>query len=317
MISGINPLYHIWVRFNLEGGIINPSKEGPYILKLRTSSQPNDADSPPYYITLAVGGATVTVIPPTALYVNAEYQIDMDISDKGPLTKDVSSIKIQFPNNDINGFGGGYAAVASTIPTAISARNVYINDVQCTMNPNIDWANRIVTFFMPVSVDAKGHVKIVITSSAGMKNPVVGSYKIKLQTSVEPIWIDSKPYQIYSTLGGLLGGRNPVVAVSYLIATTLQDALAGATTVNVDQTVGWQANSYAAIGNLTNWFEAQVIRVTRCWNRITNLCPAACQRHDHRHTDLLPQDLQVYNSCRCRCNRSNNPVSQRRKTVYR
>ncbi len=253
---------HIWVRFDVESGIINPSTEGPYTLKLRTSAQPNDAESSPYYITLALGGATVTVTPPISKYVNAEYQIDWDISDKGSLTKDVSSIKISFPDNDIYGYGGGYAAVGSTLPTSVAATNIYINETQCRMNANIDYVNRIITVFTPVTVDAKGHVKIVIKPGAGMRNPITGSYRLRLQTSVEPIWIETNVYQIYSTLGGPIGGRNPSVAVSYLVSNTTMDALAGAVTVNVDQTLGWVTGIYAAVGDLTDWFDAQVVQIS-------------------------------------------------------
>ncbi|NTU61564.1 MAG: hypothetical protein HGA95_04485, partial [Caldiserica bacterium] len=157
---------------------------------------------------------------------------------------------------------GGYAAVGSTLPTAISATNIYVNDVICKMNANIDYTNRTITIFMPVDVKAESSLKIEILEAAGMRNPITGSYRLKIKTTKEPIWIESKIYQIYSTLGGPLAGRNPVVAVSYLVATTTMDAVIGATVVNVDQTLGWKNGVYAAVGDLTNWFDAQIVQIT-------------------------------------------------------
>ncbi len=252
----------LFIRFSVESGIKNPCTEGAYKLKIRTSSQLNDAESPPYNIVAALGGIIVTVNPPVSKFINAEYTIDFDLSSKGPLTAHVSFIKITFPNNDITGTGGGYAAVGSTLPSTIAPSNITINDAVVTEAPSVSVADRTIEVISPISIAASSHVKLVIRAAAGMNNPITGSYRIMLHTSVEPIDVQSAIYTITSALGGPLAGRNPIVNVSYVVSTLTAPANTGDVTLFVDQTLGWVDGAYGLLGDLGNFATSQVVRVT-------------------------------------------------------
>jgi len=181
---------------------------------MRTSPQPNDVDSPYYYIIDTLGGFTVTVDPPIANYPNASYKLDFILSPKGGLTAHVSYIKITFPNNDINGSGDGYATIEAQLPPSIAATNVTINGTTVTETPTVDRINRTINLIVPKNIAAGEKVELIIKPAAGMINPVSGSYRLKLQTSVEPLDVDSAIFSISSSIGGPLLGRNPIVNVS-------------------------------------------------------------------------------------------------------
>jgi len=252
----------IYVQFTLESGITNPTTEGAYTLFVRTSAQPNDVESPPYYIIASLQGAIVTVDPPISNYPNAAYTIDFDLSDKGGLTGHISWIKLTFPDNDINGAGGGYATVEAQLPPSIAPANIVINGVVATEAPSVNLTERSIKITVPESVEAGEHITLKILAAAGITNPVEGSYRLKLQTSVEPIDVETAIYTITSALGGPLAGRNPIVVVSYVVATTTVAAAAGDTVVNVDGTVGWKTGTYAAVGDLINLYDSQIVRIT-------------------------------------------------------
>ena len=250
-----------WVRFSLESGIKNPTKANAYRLKMRTSPQPNDVDSPYYYIIDTLGEFTVTVDPPISNYPNAAYTLNFTLSPKGGLTAHVSYIKITFPNNDINGSGGGYATVEAQLPPTIAATNVTINGTTVTETPTVDRINRTINLITPKNIAAGEKMEIVIKPAAGMINPVSGSYRLKLQTSVEPLDVDSAIFSISSSIGGPLLGRNPIVNVSYVVSTLTQPVATGDATLYVDSTQGWVNGAYGIIGSLNSLFTSQIIRL--------------------------------------------------------
>ncbi len=255
---------HVYVKFTYEAGIVNPSTPDSYRLFVKTSKQPKDVESPYYEIRDTSSKAVVIPNPATANRPNVEYSITFTLSGAGNLTRDISWIKLQFPDNDIYGAGGGNASAEALLPASISPDNITINGVRLSVIPTVDTVDRTIKIIVPETIEAGSEIKLIILSGAGITNPVVGSYRMKIQTSVEPVYIDTEIYTIKSALGGAGGSLTPEVCLSYDYSVIVQNELpAIAPQLDVDSVRGWNVGDVALIGNFTgsNMQDIYVARV--------------------------------------------------------
>jgi hypothetical protein len=254
---------HVYIKFTYEAGLINPTTAGSYKLKVRTSKQPKDVNSPYYEIRDTSTKAEVIPNPATANRPNVEYTIKFVLSGAGNLTKDISWIKMQFPDNDIFGAGGGYSTVEALLPASISPDNITVNGKSLTVLPTVDTVDRTIKLIVPETIDAGTEITVVILSGAGLTNPVVGSYRMGIQTSVEPVYIDTEIYSIKSALGGTGGTLSPEVCLSYDYSLLVNDVNNGDSVFDVDSILGWTQFDVALLGdfvssNMDNVFMARV-----------------------------------------------------------
>lgn len=254
---------HVYIKFTYEAGLINPTTAGSYMLKVRTSKQPKDVNSPYYEIRDTSTKAEVIPNPATANRPNVEYTIKFVLSGAGNLTKDISWIKMQFPDNDIFGIGGGYSTVEALLPSLISPDNITVNGTSLTVLPTVDTIDRTIKLIVPETIEAGGEITVVILSGAGLTNPVIGSYRMGIQTSVEPVYIDTEIYTIKSALGGTGGTLSPEVCLSYDYSLLVNDVNNGDSVFDVDSILGWNQFDVAVLGdfvssNMDNIFMARV-----------------------------------------------------------
>jgi hypothetical protein len=183
----------ITVTFDKSLKIKNPTTAGLYSIQAMTSAQPFYRPSPRYAIGTAVTNLKVTPSPNTNDEVNVRYDVEFNLGASGALTKNVDTIIIFLK------------VAAPTAPATINASSVLIGtdytsvatDVQTPMisdNVPPGYTKFIIT--PPKDINNSQVVKVSFLPSAGIKNPVAGTYKAYVHTSKEPILVESPFYTI-------------------------------------------------------------------------------------------------------------------------
>ncbi len=175
------------VKINIlsTANIKNPSTVGSYNLLVYTSRDPVGIDSPSYHIGKQIMAPTV-LISPTTYQSSAQYAIGFYTSDQGALAQAANDyVDVFFPT-------GTY------VPAYIAPSYVTINGK--TSNSTQVYDKQYLRIFFPqnMSIANSGYVGIVISSSAGIRNPTGGTYQLKIRTSKDTSFVTS---QSYSTTG--------------------------------------------------------------------------------------------------------------------
>jgi len=170
-------------------GIINPEKQGSYILKVATAKEGVATQSNPYLIVESkIGepsGIPEVTVEPTSYGVNAIYNIKFNVGIGGELSSNQSRIKVKFPKETQLPF------ISDKLnPTFIKVNNKPLG-TRFTISENI------ITIISPVNVENSGEVIVCFDRSVGIINPLKpGDYTLFVSTSEDPEWVQSKPYTI-------------------------------------------------------------------------------------------------------------------------
>ncbi|MDD4613857.1 MAG: stalk domain-containing protein [Caldisericia bacterium] len=165
--------------------IKNPTTAGIYRLQVNTSKQIAYRLSPPFNIGTSVTGIEVIPSPDTANSANVQYTVKFKIGTNGALTANSGDfISIQLPLGEL--------------PTA-GASSITVNNDRCIENPTItDLGGGLydLEVYPPKDLRSGSLVTVVFTTSAGLKNPTEGNYRITVFTNKEPIPMQSDIYLI-------------------------------------------------------------------------------------------------------------------------
>jgi hypothetical protein len=165
--------------------IKNPTTAGVYQLQVNTSKQVAYRLSPPFNIGTSVTGIEVVPSPDTANSTNVQYTVKFKIGNNGALTANSGDfISIQMPLGEL--------------PTS-GASSITVNNDRCIENPTItDVGGGLYEFevYPPKDLRSGAQVTVVFTTSAGLKNPTEGNYRITVFTNKEPIPMQSDIYLI-------------------------------------------------------------------------------------------------------------------------
>lgn len=172
-------------------GLKNPTTTGAYFLKIRTNKnttyvtgntfQINDS-----YIT------TPTVTPsPSTVNSNAQYTVAFNTGTGGALLANTDNIYLIFPSG-------------TTIPSTIANSGIKVNGVDAfsvsTQRTNSANADTVIVT-TPSNISAGGSISIVISTAAGIYNPVTASSSnlLKVYTTKETTVVNSGTYVINSS----------------------------------------------------------------------------------------------------------------------
>jgi hypothetical protein len=164
-------------------GIVNPDSTGSFDISVSTSN-----DASPVGTTFSISQSQVTQpavqLTTTSSGQTAGYTVSFVTGASGALSGGVDKINIIFP-------------VGTTMPSSISTSAITINNIPTTY---ITINGTTVTITIPMSIDANSSVTVIISESAGIKNPVTGgSFTLYVNTSKEPSSVQSAPYIIVVT----------------------------------------------------------------------------------------------------------------------
>jgi hypothetical protein len=126
----------------------------------------------------AIADVTPAIVTPNPNTAGEAANYTVDFSVETNLTTD-DTITVIFPE------GTG-------VPESMTADNVMVNDVACTVDPTIE--DLTVTVTTPV--DVSDDVSLVFLIGAGITNPTAGNYTLEVSTSVEPNPVESEIYTI-------------------------------------------------------------------------------------------------------------------------
>ncbi len=175
----------VTIKFPQSVAIKNPSTVGSYTLDVYTSRDPVAIESSiPYIVGKQITTSTIAVSPNT-YNTSAQYAIGFYTSDQGALSSAQNDyIEIVFPNGTV-------------LPSYISASNIKINGINATSVSVLSMKLKI-DIPSGMSISNSGYVGIVVDSLAGIKNPVGGTYQLKVSTSKDKSLV---PSQSYATVG--------------------------------------------------------------------------------------------------------------------
>ena len=153
-------------------GIANPSTASSYTVDMRTTLQPNDGTSNTYSISTSSTMTQASVTPsPNTFSTVAQYRVSFALGDAGALSVG-QRIRLQFPND-------------TQVPSSIGKATTTVNGVT-SQSVLTDAVNRYVWVYVDQALSNNAAVEIIISSSAGIKNPTsVGSYTLHARTQVE------------------------------------------------------------------------------------------------------------------------------------
>jgi hypothetical protein len=175
------------ISITTAANITNPPTPGNnYTISLYTTGDPGTAISNTYSISEShITPATVTVMP-NVVGVTASYVISFSVGSDGSLSTG-DKIFIVFPQGTI---------LPNTIPTTA----ITVNGAACIQSPTVS-GNKL-TIYAPQFISADSKVIIVITASAGIKNPTAPktNYTLLISTVAEPASISSSPFEIKDTV---------------------------------------------------------------------------------------------------------------------
>lgn len=171
--------------------IKNPSMVGEYSLDVYTSRDPVAIASSLYIVGKQITTPTVTLSPNT-YNSTAQYAISFYTSNQGALSSVQNDyIEVDLPNG-------------SVLPTYINPANIKVNGINA-MSVNVTSTKIRIGLPNGMSINNNGHVGIVIDSSAGIKNPVGGTYNLKVSTSRDKSLVPSNSYM---TVGASSSNEN-------------------------------------------------------------------------------------------------------------
>jgi len=156
------------------------------VIVLYTTEDPGDAVSNSYSIIESnITPASVTVSP-DVVKVAASYIVRFSVGSNGMLSVG-DKIYITFPTGAI-------------VPNILPVSSVSVNGVICTQSPSV--SGNKVSIYTPQFVPNNSSIIVVISASAGIKNPPVpkDDYKLLISTSAESTSINSLPFEIKDTV---------------------------------------------------------------------------------------------------------------------
>ena len=176
------------VVINTGAGLLNPTLTGPQQLKVSTSAQPVVATSPNYNLTPAtstVDAAKVTLSNSEA-DSSASYTIAFKLGINGRMLPGTSTFTIVFDK-------------ATKIKDGALA-GVKINNVVATATGNN--TTKTVSVILPATVSLNNSAAVsLLLPKPIISNPAVGNtYKLTVNTSVEPKPVSSLSYTIHANL---------------------------------------------------------------------------------------------------------------------
>lgn len=176
------------VVINTGAGLLNPMLAGAYQLKISTSKQPVVGTSPNYNLTPAtstVNAAKVTLSTSKA-DTGANYTIAFKLGINGRMLAGTSTFTVVFDK-------------ATKIKDG-ALTGVKVNNVAVTATGNN--TTKIVNVKLPATVALNNSAAVsLLLPAAAIRNPAVGNtYKLTVNTSVEPKLISSLPYTISANL---------------------------------------------------------------------------------------------------------------------
>jgi hypothetical protein len=127
---------------------------------------------------IALADVTPAIVAPDPNTAGEAAKYTIDFSVEINLTTD-DTITVVFPE-------------ATGVPESMTADNVTVNDVACTVDPTIE--DLTVTVTTPVNVP--DNVSLVFLIGAGITNPTAGDYTLNVSTSEEPNLVESEVYTI-------------------------------------------------------------------------------------------------------------------------
>jgi hypothetical protein len=208
--------------------IKTPTSAGTYGVQAMSSAQPYYRNSPTFTIGTGVSNVKVTPSPSTDDSENVQYVVEFRLGQSGALYKNTGKIFIElFLGNDPLTFDG----------VTISNGSVYFGTGQYTTTPtqveSLSGGLFKLTVSPPQDLNASATVKITFKTSAGLKNPVAGTYKGVVYTTSEMLESESEPYEIHDAIMVNSVIVNPTAAnveAEYTINVTIDDSL----TKNID-----------------------------------------------------------------------------------
>ena len=163
-----------------EFGIVNPDSVGDYEIFVNTSS---DA----IYVSTNISITPSTITKPEVTLSNtsagqiSSYTVSFSTGVSGNLLPGIDRINVVLP-------------VGTTIPPIIANSSILINGVPTTL---IEISGTTLTITSPIEIKANSVVNLLISESAGLRNPVqAGNYKLYVFTTKEQTSIESNAYSI-------------------------------------------------------------------------------------------------------------------------
>ena len=162
--------------------IKNPDSTGTYTASVYTSNDATPVEVDFTITTSLISNVSVQLSTASAGVVCA-YSISFNTGASGALSGGIDKINIIFP-------------VGTTIITPIPESAVTVNNIPTT---HVDVNGTTVTITVPTSIPANHTVSVLISETAGIKNPVMGAnYTLYASTTKETSSVASAPYIIYN-----------------------------------------------------------------------------------------------------------------------
>lgn len=224
---------NINLHFGGNNPITNPSTTSTYQINVRTSVETSNVSS----ASFSIGGTEITIndITRSDSTVNSASLYDFDIDIQTNLrTADNDNISIVFP-------------AGTVLPATISTSDLSINgSAPSEIIVNTDTRTVTATINQNVNINQNPH-NVVIDSTANIINPAVPSssfYRYTLNTSKDNALVTSDAYE-------MVGGSNPITAVSATANPSVVDASNVAYTVNFTTSSTGKLVGGAAAGSST------------------------------------------------------------------
>ena len=170
----------VTVVIKKEFGIINPDSIGDYEIFINTSS---DA----VYVSTNISITPSTITKPEVTLSNTSagqisaYTVSFSTGVSGNLLPGIDRVNVILP-------------VGTTIPSTIANTSILVNGVPTTL---IEISGTTLTITTPIEIKADSAVNLLISESAGLRNPVqAGDYKLYIFTTKEQTSIESNAYSI-------------------------------------------------------------------------------------------------------------------------
>jgi hypothetical protein len=209
-------------------GFTNPRKEGSYIYRLATQSEPTLIKCEPFSIvTSRLGdpeGIPTVIVDPPVFNQPASYQISFQVGRGGWLKLGMGMIKIRFPEG----------TKLSLPPSKINPSCITVNGKPLLKPPN--GTTQILNFPTPVEIQDSGNVDIQIKVDAGIINPPApGEYNLEVASSGDPDWVMSEPYWIVAMVSDfhIIPPKVNRIAEYILTFHTLEMALMQDSTIDI------------------------------------------------------------------------------------
>ncbi|MGD9678469.1 MAG: copper amine oxidase N-terminal domain-containing protein [Vulcanibacillus sp.] len=214
------------VLFTQNSGILNPTRQGSYALKVKTTKEIAYRSSSTYTILGNHITNLTTQLTNDGIGLNGEYLIQFTVSNYGGLVGGQDTVTIKFP-------------VGTVLPSSLTYTDITVNDLNLTQNVVISQANRTLKIIIPntLTIPRDGNVAIKIPQSSVIKNPsVVGEYTLDVYTSRDPVAIESSiPYIVGKQISTPTVSISPTAyntSAQYAIGFYLSDQGALSSTLN-------------------------------------------------------------------------------------